>query len=100
MDMKVIFNSTELKETLNENSIRLYPVPASHSLKVNTFSDYLGQLLIRVYNHTGQEVYMHMIRKPERELNFEINVEKWPSGVYILMLQDRHGAITERFVVK
>ena len=100
INKKVIITSTETRSASNKEILELYPVPASSILTVESVSEYTGAVLFRVYNHTGQEVHQVQIRKSLQKLHIDIDVNEWPSGVYIIMMQNGSGAITKRFVVE
>ena len=100
IDKKVIITSTKIKRAANETLLELYPVPASSILTVESVYEYTGEVLFRVYNHTGQEVHQVKIQKSLQKLHVEFDVNEWPSGVYIMMMQKGSGVATKRFVVE
>ena len=100
VNKKVIITSTDWKDGLNDSSLDLYPVPASSILSVESVGDYTGEVILRVYNPTGQVVHLNKIHKSLHRLQYEIDVQEWPSGVYIMVMQNGPDAMTKRFVVK
>ncbi|MCK4990323.1 MAG: T9SS type A sorting domain-containing protein, partial [Bacteroidales bacterium] len=100
VNKKVIITSTDWKDGLNNSSLDLYPVPASSILSVESVGDYTGEVILRVYNPTGQVVHLNQIHKSLHRLQYEIDVQEWPAGVYIMVMQNGPDAMTKRFVVK
>jgi len=83
---------TSVNETV-ENSVNVYPNPATSELNITSnFND--GNL--SVYNMAGQQV----ISSTLNSYNTQINVANLPAGIYTLSVQNKQGVFTSRFVKK
>jgi hypothetical protein len=80
----------EVAETINE-TIRLYPNPASQTAMLSFGSAKESDYQIRVINSLGQLVYSTDGRASEGINAIELNLEKLSSGLYIVQLVQTNG---------
>lgn len=90
-------STNELEKNIQELTIS--PNPANEF--VNIYLDYNGEeaLNIVISNSVGQEVYRTYNNIPNGEINLEIPVTNWNSGVYFVQFQSKKGIKTERISV-
>ncbi len=97
---QVLNTSVESWKENGNGSVNLYPVPASAILSVESVGEFTGDVTIRVFNHTGQMVYLDQVEKSSRVLKQDIDVGNWTGGVYFLVLQSGSDSVTGKFIVK
>ena len=90
-----VFVSTEQQELVAEESMALFPNPASATLTV-TFSDLWGPASLRVYDLRGRLA----LKSKRCASRCELDVRSLPAGVYLLGAEFRLGLSTmRRFIV-
>ena len=97
---KVIITATKQVQSLPEDGLVVYPVPASTKLWMEFGSEYQGEVILRVFNQNGQEVLFEKIEKSVQSLRHEMNLEEWTSGMYVVILQSGAQSDSRRFVVE
>ncbi len=80
-------------ENVDFNEVRIYPVPIGNKLYISAITPIVQ---IDVYNLLGQKVHSMTQEGPI----LEVNTEKLPLGVYIVMLQDSNGHSSTKKVVR
>lgn len=92
-------NTNELEKEVKELTIS--PNPASEKVNISMTYEGTENLSIVVTNSVGKEMYRVANNIPTGEVNVEIPVSKWASGIYFIQFQNIKGIKTERlFVVK
>lgn len=80
-------------QEISIDEVRLYPVPFGDNLYIETTTPIVQ---MDVYTLLGQKVHAMSQKNPI----LEVNTEKWPVGVYIVMLQDRNENVSVKKAVK
>jgi hypothetical protein len=80
-------------DAVNDADIHMYPNPVSHTLILDNTLENINTSLA-VFNITGQEI----IAYKDIPAHFEINMEKLPSGLYTVRLQNKNGSTVKRIV--
>jgi hypothetical protein len=75
------------------NEVRIYPVPIGNKLYISALTPIVQ---MDVYNLLGQKVLSLAQKNPI----VEVSVEKLPTGVYLVMLQDTNGHVSAKKVVR
>lgn len=80
---------------IEEESITVYPNPATDYLKVSTglFNE---PIVVQTINQLGQLI--QEIEMDNCEAEFEIDTECWPAGIYYLVLTTSDNQVTKKFV--
>jgi len=73
----------EFEDQLGTQQIRIYPNPTKGLLKIDFPSLSEPGMTLRVHDSQGRL----LINKPAREIGNELNLYKYPSGLYILTIQ-------------
>ncbi len=76
----------------------LYPNPVVNELNIQAQSNTSGDMMIRVFNYTGQVVLHRVHSVGEGVTNLRLSVENLPHGNYILLLEMSGERTTSRFV--
>lgn len=87
----------ELEKNLQD--IMIAPNPATE--RVNVAFEYRGieNLNIVIVNSVGKEVYRTANGLSAGEVNLDIPITDWNSGIYFIQFQNQNGVITERLSV-
>jgi len=83
---------TGIDDQLNNNSIMVYPNPASDKIQIIS-AKAEGDLL--VYDVYGKQVWSEKMNSRQTELT----VKYWKAGVYFLTLKTKDSLVTQRIVV-
>lgn len=62
----------------------VYPNPAQHEVRITGSNMVNGNYMVEVLDMLGQNVYRHSVTAGNAVLNETIDVQAWPSGIYIL----------------
>lgn len=76
-----------------QHEISIYPNPASHTLFFER--DHAKELLIEIYNMTGQRIFTQMLSHPQEELD----IQNWREGVYFIKISDGNKSEVRKIVV-
>ncbi len=76
----------------------LYPNPVVNELNIQAQSNSSGDMMIRVFNYTGQVVLHRVLSVGEGVTTLKLSVENLPHGNYILLLEMSGERTTSRFV--
>lgn len=80
-------------QEISISEVSLYPVPFGDNLYIDATTPIVQ---VDVYTLLGQKVHAMSQEDPI----LEVNTEKWPVGVYIVMLQDRNENVSVKKAVK
>ncbi|MFY0674699.1 MAG: T9SS type A sorting domain-containing protein [Bacteroidia bacterium] len=90
-----ICNSTNVKETLKQDNISIFPNPANSSLNIQVEGDYnLGS--VRIINTTGQVVNTYSLLESGSK-SYSINISDLSAGFYTLSIQTETGVLLQSF---
>ncbi len=92
-----IANDVGINEFSANNSISLYPNPASNQLFIYTSSRITGKAIISIINVLGQEVLSYSLSHGECR-GEAVNITTIPPGIYFLQIKTELGIDTQRFV--
>jgi len=89
------------KDLLTDVSLDLYPNPAVDKLNLNLESKSSGEYQLTIFNHLGQQtIAKNITLNSEMQSSFEINLEDYNSGIYLLSLRNDEGILSKKFMVK
>lgn len=89
---KISANPLCVSKPKSISGLVFYPNPANSKVKLS--GSPLKEGRIEICNLTGQKVYEAQL-KPESEFS----VADWPAGIYLVKLQSREGAFTQKLVI-
>lgn len=78
----------------------IFPNPASHSLNIQWLEGIDNRYRVRVFSATGQEIFQTAALPATPGEPFALDIQDWPSGMYVVRLEGRDGAFGVRRVVK
>jgi len=95
------FAQTTNYPAVKQPSIQCYPNPTSFQMTVNVDlpKEQWFQLYVKDLRGTTMATLSPGNIASAGQSTFELNAEQFPSGYYVLVLQTRDGAVSERFVV-
>lgn len=85
---------TGINDLSNDNSLSIYPNPASNNITIN-FTSSSKNVSIKIYDTTGRLVKNIDNAKAGES---SINIAELESGLYLLNLQDGNNSTTKRFI--
>ncbi len=85
----------------NSNNMILSPNPATEELNIsfNSGNNYSGSAIINFMHINGQIVSTETVSIYNGNLNYTINVNSWPSGIYIIQSAINGKTYTNKIVV-
>ena len=90
-----------IPELKTENSITLYPNPASTHTNLLYTGPMLSDVILHIHNASGQLLQEKEIELLSRETELHINTSNFGTGQYLISLQDRNNkVITKSFFIK
>ena len=96
-------NNISIKEaalTGPVNEIKVYPVPAlSTGITLLVKNPVEKTMMLRIFNTSGQLVWQQQINTPGRDEQIQINISKFPAGVYLLHI-NAGDLKTTRHIIK
>ncbi|PIB35276.1 hypothetical protein BFP72_07625 [Reichenbachiella sp. 5M10] len=78
------------------NDISLYPNPTHDQLNIDLSNYQNSNLSVRITNVSGAQYFLRENIATQRLL---VNVEKYPSGVYLVILQTANHMVTKRVII-
>jgi len=100
--VKLVSDITSVPEEMqaaNTNTIKLYPNPASFTSHLMLDNSYTGDVLIRVFNILGQEVFQTTFSKNNQLMLHNLSFNNLSTGIYILQTQLGRNSYTEKFII-
>lgn len=92
----------DFKETylIQKNLVRVYPNPASETLKIDYSNEGFSGVSIKVFNVMGQEITIPLsdTTTPFELQQMTIDVKDWPNGTYFIQLLDAGRKVVTKFV--
>lgn len=86
--------TSSIKENDTENDFSLYPNPTNQLLNIDFTSEELRE--ISIYNQLGQLLFFedHFL-----DNNFQLNIEDWEDGQYIISISDKNNRQFASFIL-
>jgi hypothetical protein len=82
---------------LNSKAISIYPNPASAIISVVLQGDFNNMLHMEILSLSGQKLFVKHL-EPNQQINENVDIREFPSGLYILNIVTSDGVITSRFI--
>jgi hypothetical protein len=91
----VIALSTEnIAESIASN-MAVFPNPTSGMISINLFEQFSGKSIV-LTSITGERLFESNVNNT----SFQLNMEEYASGIYLLQLRDKNGVIESKRIVK
>ena len=100
--VKLVSNITSVldeQKTQHVSSIKIYPNPVSSSSQLMLSDPYTGEVLIRIFNILGQEVFQTSALKTNQILTQRLSLDYLSSGIYFLQAQMGRNIYSEKFII-
>ncbi len=81
-------------------ALQIYPNPVEDQLEVQLTGIEAGAVDLQVYSIEGRLMHAQVIDNEVGYQSLAIEVDKWPTGMYIIRMQNEHISLSERFMVK
>lgn len=91
-------NPTGIASIFNDNSITIYPNPATNMLFITFTEPFKGA--VRITNVLGQEVYTNSQFATEKGNTGQLNISDLSNGVYIVTFQSADGSSVRKKIIK
>jgi hypothetical protein len=88
------------KSKTSKPDLRIHPNPSSEIALLDIFSVTDGTLNIAVLDMQGREVYRTSCMVEQGYGFKELNVSRWPEGIYLVAISGAHGRHTEKLMVQ
>ncbi len=86
--------------TVNNLDISLYPNPAINKVYLNSSSDISSDLILGIYDITGNLVVLQNIAGMVVDQSIELDISGFASGIYLLRLYNNDLTINRKLIVK
>ncbi|MCX6296845.1 MAG: T9SS type A sorting domain-containing protein, partial [Bacteroidetes bacterium] len=83
--------------TLNENSIRIYPNPTSGNITIECGNAFQSEITIDIYSVTGQKIYTNTFDSKNK--NQKVNLSDFANGMYTIKILTSNFVKTERIIL-
>ncbi len=94
----LLADAIQEQQLSDNNKISIYPNPSTTTLHVDIeLEQKSNQSIIRIFNATGQLKYQKVLDNIQME-NMEIDVSKYPVGVYMIRFDSDNGVRTLQFL--
>ncbi len=91
---------SNIESELPEQYLRLYPNPTRNMLKISYLSATKEQVIIKITNVLGKEIF-HRIESPALGQNYsQIDVSNFTPAIYFVTINQKDACITKKIVLK
>ncbi|HVO72745.1 MAG TPA: sugar-binding protein [Ignavibacteriaceae bacterium] len=87
------------EQSVNSNTIQVYPNPSSSFVKLQLNDPYNGEIMLRLYNVLGQEVFRISDIKTTRLFNKTVLLNNLATGIYFLQTQFGKISYTKKLII-
>lgn len=94
------FGSGISENTLQKNSVLLFPNPAREKLIISTTAPLQGAVTIDIYNASGSLVYASSSQNTGGTTGFEVDIRSLRPGLYLVRLCNSNTVAVSRFVAE
>lgn len=100
-DLLTCLTSGIATHTSSLNSLAVYPNPASNNANLEFSVAHKGNVVIKVYNVTGQMVAQLTNQDyAAGKFNISLNLEKYKAGIYMINMTTAEGTSTQKLIVQ
>ncbi len=97
--VNAIWDPVSVREnSLNENSVRIYPLPADNSISIEFANPVFSSCVLNIYNLLGKTVFSKQITVDGNIVKADLN--SIPDGLYILSLQNEEMMVNKKIQVR
>ncbi len=82
----------------SEEKIRIYPNPVSNRLFLKT--EYKGDFTVQLVNASGSIIYTKNVRLVGEENRMEVDITKYPKGIYFVRLYNKEVSINRKIIIQ
>ncbi|MDP4281086.1 MAG: C1 family peptidase [Bacteroidota bacterium] len=86
----------EFVEAAEETSVSIYPNPTTGKFSVDYNGTYNGKVSVTVYSISGQKLLSQDFECLEGSNTYNLDLGKYPQGMYLLELRDQNGSIFQK----
>ncbi|MBL7889228.1 MAG: T9SS type A sorting domain-containing protein [Bacteroidia bacterium] len=87
-------NYTGVDETINYNSFSIYPNPAQSIINIEFENSISESYTLSILNVLGETVYSKQLNDPK----LQISVDEFPSGIYVVQVQNEKDIWSKKFI--
>lgn len=98
-DFEVLVNSYNQSSYKLDNSIKVYPVPASSRATIQFISPVAGSMQVQVYSADGKLVHRNEAAFVKGINIQELSVKNWKSGIYYIQIAGGEYAGSQKLIV-
>jgi hypothetical protein len=101
--LEIVDNTTSIINQFNNQTFELrspFPNPVENHAKIQFISGKSDDIVFRVYNLLGKQIYLRKIRATRGVNTIDINTSSYSEGIYLYSINNGRQVITKRMVVK
>jgi len=85
-------------DILDSSKIKIYPNPTSDKLYILSSSDIRSEILIKLYDSSGQLIYSDSVERLSAEERIEVSTNSLKCGIYFLQLNSKKSCRIEKII--
>ena len=101
--IEIVDNTTSIIHQFNNQTFELrspFPNPVENHAKIQFISGKSDDIVFRVYNLLGKQIYLRKIRATRGVNTIDINTSSYSEGIYLYSINNGNQVLTKRMVVK
>ena len=96
----VVVDYASIGDINSISMLSVYPVPASNKLNIEFSFDNSSDIKLEMTNMMGQIIWSDLVDRLNGKYSQSININGFPSGVYLLSISTEKGKITRKIVIQ
>lgn len=95
----ITIGGTSIQNVLNDNSVKVYPNPASDNVTVSVETGVAGKVSLEVFDIMGRSVLNMQDNVQVGQKEFKLDISALNAGIYNLNVRTAEGVITKKMTV-
>jgi hypothetical protein len=98
--MDIVVSSTvgNFDISLLENTLQIYPNPASSQLSLHLDNNMTGKFELDILDLNGRMMSRHILIKIDRFLEYSLDISDFSSGVYLVRIKHKQSEIYKKII--
>ena len=81
-------------------SLQIYPNPTKGLIKIEFENEIYGDLLVKIFNQDGKELYNFIFEKGTAYFSTELNLKGQTEGYYLIALDLNKRIVTRKVIIE
>ena len=100
--IEIVDNTTSVIHQFNNQTFELkspFPNPVTNQAEIKFITGKSDDIMFRIYNLLGKQVYFREIRATNGANSIDINTTNFPDGIYLYSINNGEKFLTQRMIV-